>query len=96
LCARHDDIPELITLAKTVSRWEDQIVAAVLTGASNAKSEALNRLAKLEARQACGFRNPPASRRVKAACTRATRRPPRGPSLKRRSLRVTDRQHDPG
>lgn len=33
-CARHDDIPELVSLARTVARWEDQIVAAVLTGSA--------------------------------------------------------------
>jgi hypothetical protein len=33
-------------------------VPAVLTGVTNATSESLNRLAKLEARQAYGFRNP--------------------------------------
>ena len=51
-CAQNDDVPELLTLARTISKWEDQIVAAVLTGVTNAKSEALNRLAKLEARMA--------------------------------------------
>ena len=48
-CAQNDGISDLANLAKTVSRWEDQIVAAVLTGATNATSENLNRLAKLEA-----------------------------------------------
>jgi transposase len=65
-CARHDDISELITLARTISRWEDQVTAAVLTGITNAvltgitnaTSESLNRLAKLEARLAYGFGNP--------------------------------------
>ena len=58
-CARHDDIPELITLAGTISRWGDQISAAVLTGITNATSESLNRLAKLEARLAySGLRVP--------------------------------------
>jgi len=57
-CAQNDDIPELVTLARTVSRWEDEIVAAVLTGVSNARSEALNRIAKLEARQAYSFPQP--------------------------------------
>jgi transposase len=57
-CAQHDDIPELVTLARTISRWEDQIVAAVTTGVTNATAESLNRLAKLEARLAYGFRNP--------------------------------------
>jgi transposase len=96
-CARNDDIPELITLARTIARWENAIVAAVLTGVTNAKTEALNRLAKLEARQAYGFRNPASQRRrVKMACTRGTRRPRRQPAPRRRSLLVTDRQHDPG
>jgi hypothetical protein len=33
--AGHDDIPELISLAKTISRWEGQIVWAVITGVTN-------------------------------------------------------------
>jgi transposase len=71
-CGLHDDIPELLALARTVARWENEIIAAVLTGASNARSEALNRIAKLEARQAYGFRNPANQRRrVKIACTRS-------------------------
>jgi transposase len=49
-CAQNDDIPEILSLAKTISRWEDEIVCAVLTGVTNATSESLNRLAKLEAR----------------------------------------------
>ena len=74
-CAQSEDIPELVTLATTVSRWEDEIVTAVLTGVTNAVSESLNRLAKLEARMAYGFRNPENQRRrVRIACTRSTRR----------------------
>jgi transposase len=74
-CAQHDDIPELITMAKTISRWGDEITAAVITGITNATSESLNRLAKLEARQAYGFRNPVNQRRrVRIACTRGYRR----------------------
>jgi transposase len=53
-CACNDDIPELVSLARTISRWEDQILCAVLTGITNATSESLNRLAKLEARLAYG------------------------------------------
>ncbi|MGO9083092.1 MAG: ISL3 family transposase [Streptosporangiaceae bacterium] len=34
-CAANDDIPELLTLARTVSRWEDEIAAAVLAGVTN-------------------------------------------------------------
>jgi transposase len=75
-CAQHDDIPELVTLARTISRWEDEITAAVITGITNATSESLNRLAKLEARLAYGFRNPlNQRRRVRIACTRGYHRP---------------------
>ena len=72
-CAQNDDIPELLSLARTVSRWEDEIICAVLTGVTNAASESLNRLAKLEARLAYGFRNPANQRRrVRIACTRGS------------------------
>ncbi len=55
--------------------WENEIVAAVLAGVTNARSESLNRIAKLEARHAYGFRNPASQRRrVRTACTRGTRR----------------------
>ncbi len=94
-CARHDDIPELITLARTISRWEDEITAAVLTGITNATSESLNRLAKLEARQAYGFRNPANQRRrVRIACTRGYRRS--RTATPRKTHSVTGRKPDPG
>lgn len=74
-CATYDYIPELLTLAKTVSRWETEIICAILTGASNAASESMNRIAKLEARLAYAFRNPiNQRRRVRIACTRGVRR----------------------
>ncbi len=83
-CACNDDIPELLSLARTISRWEDQIVCAVLTGITNATSESLNRLAKLEARLAYGFRNPANQRRrVRIACTRGIRRRSRTATTKR-------------
>ena len=95
-CAQNDDIPELLSLAKTVSRWESEIVAAVLTGITNSVSESLNRLAKLEARLAYGFRNPVNQRRrVRIACTRGTRRRSR-PVTTKKSRSVTGRRHDPG
>ena len=94
-CAQHDDIGELVTLARTVSRWENEIVAAVLTGVTNARSEALNRVAKLEARMAYSFRNPGNQRRrVRIACTRTSRRS--RAATPRRSRQVTGRQPDPG
>jgi transposase len=74
-CAQNEHVTELTTLARTISRWEDEIVTAVLTGVTNARSESLNRIAKLEARHAYGFRDPVSQRRrVRTACTRGTRR----------------------
>jgi len=95
-CAQNDDIPEIISLAKTISRWEDEISCAVLTGVTNATSESLNRLAKLEARLAYGFRNPANQRRrVKMACTRGTRRRSRNATT-RRTRPVISQQPNPG
>jgi transposase len=98
-CAQNDDIPELLTLARTISRWEQELVCAVLTGVTNARSESLNRIAKLEARMAYSFRNPANQRRrVRVACTRGTRRREGRPQNKpaRRPHPVTGRQPDPG
>ena len=95
-CASNDDIPELLSLARTISRWEDQIVCAVLTGITNATSESLNRLAKLEARLAYGFRNPANQRRrVRIACTRARRRPSHSATT-RKTHSVIGRKPHPG
>jgi transposase len=95
-CAQNDDIPELLSLARTVSRWEEPIVCAVLTGITNATSESLNRLAKLEARLAYGFRNPANQRRrVRIACTRGTRRPS-PTATTRRTRQVTGQKPHPG
>jgi transposase len=74
-CAQNEQVTELTTLARTISRWENEIITAILTGVTNARSESLNRIAKLEARHAYGFRNPANQRRrVRTACTRGTRR----------------------
>jgi transposase len=95
-CAQNEQVKELITLARTISRREGEIVTAILTGVTNARSESLNRIARPEARQACGFRNPASQRRrVRTACTRGTRRktslPPSSTPRK-----VTRKQHHPG
>src|SRR5215470_15445281 len=97
-CADHDHIPEVLALTKTIDRWRNEIINAVLLGISNAKSEGLNRTIKLEGRKAYGYRNAVNQRRrTRYATTRATRRPPRSPTAtNRRSHPVTDRQHDPG
>ena len=95
-CAQNDDIPELLSLARTISRWQDQIICAALTGITNATSESLNRLAKLEARLAYGFRNPASQRRrVRIACTRGTRRKPRT-ATRKRTPKVTSQKLHPG
>lgn len=94
-CAQHEHVPELATLAATISRWEDQIVTGVITGVTNARSESLNRIAKLEARLAYGFRNPANQRRrVRIACTRGTRRKPAARHAATQS--VITQEHDPG
>ena len=68
----------------------------MITGITNATSESLNRLAKLEARLAYGFRNPlNQRRRVRMACTRRYRRRSRT-ATPRRAHPVTGRQPDPG
>jgi transposase len=51
------DIPELHRLAGTIQAWWPQIEAFILTGITNAASEGVNQLIKLEARNAFGFRN---------------------------------------
>ena len=50
-------IPEVRTLAATVDRWWTEIAAFIDTGHSNAKSEGINRVIKLVARNTFGFRN---------------------------------------
>jgi len=68
----------------------------VITGITNATSESLNRLAKLEARLAYGFRNPlNQQRRVRIACTRGYRRRSRAATASK-TRTVTGRQPDPG
>lgn len=74
-CADHAFLPELVCLAQTVDQWWDEIEAYVLTGITNAASEGNNRLIKLEARNAFGFRNR-ANQRLRSRCatTRRARR----------------------
>jgi transposase len=73
-CADHHDIPEVKSLAETITRWQQPVIDAVLTGYSNARAEAHNRTAKLVARNARGFANPGnQARRVRMATTRTAR-----------------------
>jgi transposase len=73
--ADHTHLPELVTLAETVEQWWDGIETYLTTGISNAASEGNNRLIKLEARNAFGFRNRENQRlRSRCATTRRSRR----------------------
>ena len=61
------DTPELHRLARTIQAWWPQIETFILTGITNAASEGVNRLIKLEARNAFGFRNP-SNQRLRSRC----------------------------
>ncbi|MGX4688770.1 transposase [Streptomyces sp. JNUCC 63] len=65
-------IPEVRRLAATVDRWWDEIAAFLDTGHNNAKSEGVNRVIKLTARNAFGFRNA-TNQRLRTRCV-TTRR----------------------
>ena len=83
-CADNDSVPEIKTLAKTISKWQQPVIDAVLTGYSNAKAEAHNRTAKLVARNARGFANPQNQiPRVRMATTRAARQARKEPRRSR-------------
>jgi transposase len=74
-CADRPYLPELVSLAQAVDDWWDGVEAYVLTGVTNAGSDGVNRLVKLDARNAFGYRNPANQRlRGRAATTRKTRR----------------------
>ncbi|WUW67933.1 ISL3 family transposase (plasmid) [Streptomyces sp. NBC_01455] len=69
------DIPEVRTLAATIDRWWTEIAAFIDPGHSNAKSEGINRVIKLVARNAFGFRNADNQRlRTRCVTTRRARR----------------------
>ena len=67
-------VPELQRLATTVSTWWPCIEALLHTGITNAGSEGHNRIVKLDARNAYGYRNPENQRlRTRCATTRRAR-----------------------
>ncbi|MFE9139611.1 transposase [Streptomyces sp. NPDC007355] len=76
------DIPEARRLAATIDRWWNEIAAFIDTGHSNAKSEGINRVIELTARNAFGFRNATSQRlRTRCVTTRRARRPLRTAQL---------------
>jgi len=75
--------PEIQRLATTIDQWWPCIEEFIHTGITNDKSEGVNRVAKLVARNAFGFRNPANQRlRVRCVTTRRARShlgPPKPP-----------------
>jgi len=67
-------VPELERLATTISTWWPYVEAFITTGITNAASEGFNRVVKLDARNAYGYRNPDNQRlRTRCATTRRAR-----------------------
>ncbi|KUN25477.1 hypothetical protein AQJ23_16495 [Streptomyces antibioticus] len=72
-CA-NSDIHEVRQRAVTVGRWWPETEAFIDTGHSNAKSEGIDRVIKLVARNASGFRNADNQRlRTRCVTTRRAR-----------------------
>ena len=51
-----DDVPEIVSLGKTLRSWRKEILAHHRTGASNGPTEGLNLCVKKVKRAGCGFR----------------------------------------
>ena len=67
-------VPELERLARTIQTWWSAIEAFLHTKITNAASEGYNRVVKLDARNAYGYRNPENQRlRTRCATTRRAR-----------------------
>ncbi|MCL9759014.1 transposase [Frankia sp. AiPa1] len=67
-------IPEIVTLAESISDWHIEITGALLHGLSNAATEGVNRLIKLVHRTAFGMTNVAnQQRRARYAASRSTR-----------------------
>src|SRR5262249_55046213 len=67
-------VPEIQTLAETISTWRNEITRGVLTGHTNATAEGTNRLIKLVYRTGFGFTNPThQQRRARYTASRTTR-----------------------
>ena len=67
-------VPEIVTLAETISTWRAEICRGVATGHSNAAAESVNRLIKLVYRTGYGFTNVTnQQRRSRYAASRSTR-----------------------
>jgi transposase len=72
-------VPQLRRLAWTINAWQHSVIAGIETGISNGRTEGYNRIVKHVGRLAFGFRNlANHKRRIRYACTRASRRVPTG------------------
>lgn len=94
-CADNSHIAEIAAFARTLDAWRDEIINTVLTGVSNAGSEGINRIQKLDARAAFGYRNPENQRRRARTATLRSGRGSRQATSHSR-LWVTGPQHHPG
>ena len=77
-------VPELERLARTIQTWWPAIEAFLHTKITNAASEGYNRVVKLDARNAYGYRNPE-NQRLRTRC--ATTRRARGRNTRHRRRR---------
>ncbi|MEX5637026.1 transposase [Parafrankia sp. FMc2] len=69
-----ETVPEVVTLAETISFWREEIGNAVFYGLSNATAEGVNRLIKLVYRSAFGLTNVAnQQRRARYAASRLSR-----------------------
>ena len=94
-CQANRHIPELANFRQTLTNWRQEIFNTVLTGASNAGSEGVNRIQKLDARAAFCYRNPTnQQRRARIATLRSKRRSQI--VTRSRKRRVVEPQHVPG
>jgi transposase len=94
-CATNRHIPELASFRQTLTNSRQEIFNAILTGTSNAGSEGVNRIQKLDARAAFGYRNPAnQQRRARIATLRSKRRSQNVTTS--RKQRVTEPQPVPG
>jgi transposase len=93
-CADASHVPEIAAFARTLDAWSAEIINAVLLGVSNAGSEGINRVQKLDARAAFGYRNPENQRRrARIATRRSSQRS--HTATNRGRLWVTGPQHHP-
>ncbi|MFE7975459.1 transposase [Streptomyces shenzhenensis] len=86
-------MPEVRRPAVTVDRWWPEIAAFITDGHSNAKSQGVNRVIKLVAHAAHGFRNP-ANQRLRTRCVTTRRARGRRIPVQRRTRGIPRPIHE--